>query len=92
MKQKEQTISLRKLQNPAESRSFVRQKFCQTAENCRNVPENPPKSFCEAMHFVWFVQLGRPLPSREFQTPTEEQIEHWKEQARTMGIRVVSYR
>lgn len=30
----------------------------QIAENCRNVPENPPKSFYEAMQFVWFVQIG----------------------------------
>lgn len=39
-----------------------------------------------------YRQLGRPLPSREFQTPTDEQMEHWNEQARAMGIRVVSYR
>lgn len=39
-----------------------------------------------------YRQLGRPLPSRDFQTPTDEQMEHWKEQARAMGIRVVSYR
>lgn len=25
---------------------------------CRNVPANPPKSFHEAIQFVWFVQLG----------------------------------
>lgn len=39
-----------------------------------------------------YRQLGRPLPSRDFQTPTDEQMEHWKEQAREMGIRVASYR
>lgn len=25
---------------------------------CRRVPENPPESFCEAVQFVWFVQIG----------------------------------
>ena len=39
-----------------------------------------------------YRQLGRPLPSREFQTPTDEQMERWKEQARAMGIQVMSYR
>lgn len=28
------------------------------AENCRNVPENPPRSFYEALQFIWFVQIG----------------------------------
>lgn len=27
------------------------------ASNCRNVPENPPRSFYEALQFVWFVHL-----------------------------------
>ncbi|MDD2217553.1 MAG: formate C-acetyltransferase/glycerol dehydratase family glycyl radical enzyme [Eubacteriales bacterium] len=28
------------------------------SEVCRNVPKNPPKSFHEAIQFVWFTQLG----------------------------------
>ncbi len=28
------------------------------AQVCTNVPANPPKSFHEAVQFVWFVQLG----------------------------------
>lgn len=28
------------------------------AANCRYVPENPPRSFYEAMQFLWFVQIG----------------------------------
>lgn len=28
------------------------------AANCRNVPENPPHSFYEALQFIWFVQVG----------------------------------
>lgn len=28
------------------------------AANCRTVPENPPKSFYEAVQFLWFVQIG----------------------------------
>ncbi len=28
------------------------------ASICRRVPENPPESFCEAVQFVWFVQIG----------------------------------
>ncbi len=27
------------------------------AKNCRNVPENPPRSFHEALQLVWFVQV-----------------------------------
>ena len=27
------------------------------ASNCRNVPENPPKGFYEALQFVWFIHL-----------------------------------
>ncbi len=27
------------------------------AENCRNVPGNPPKSFHQALQFVWFIQV-----------------------------------
>ena len=30
----------------------------QIAEICDVVPENPPKSFREAMQFMWFTQLG----------------------------------
>ena len=28
------------------------------AANCRNVPENPPANFYEAIQFLWFVQIG----------------------------------
>lgn len=28
------------------------------AANCRRVPEKPPRSFYEAMQFLWFVQIG----------------------------------
>lgn len=28
------------------------------AANCRYVPEHPPRSFYEAMQFLWFVQIG----------------------------------
>lgn len=28
------------------------------AENCRRVPEYPPRTFYEAMQFVWFTQVG----------------------------------
>ena len=28
------------------------------AANCRYVPENPPRSFYEAVQFLWFVQIG----------------------------------
>ncbi len=31
------------------------------AEICRNVPENPPGTFAEAIQMVWFVQLGEIL-------------------------------
>lgn len=27
------------------------------AKNCRNVPENPPESFQEALQLVWFIQV-----------------------------------
>lgn len=30
----------------------------QIAANCRRVPENPPRTFYEAMQFLWFVQVG----------------------------------
>ena len=30
----------------------------QIAANCNTVPENPPKSFYEAIQFLWFVQVG----------------------------------
>ena len=26
--------------------------------NCRHVPKNPPRTFYEAMQFLWFVQVG----------------------------------
>lgn len=38
--------------------SEIRKKeLLKIAENCRRVPENPPRSFYEALQFVWFVQL-----------------------------------
>ena len=30
----------------------------QIAANCRRVPESPPRTFYEAMQFLWFVQVG----------------------------------
>jgi len=30
----------------------------QIADNCDAVPENPPRSFYEAIQFLWFVQVG----------------------------------
>lgn len=30
----------------------------QIAENCRRVPEYPPRTFYEAMQFIWFTQVG----------------------------------
>lgn len=35
-----------------------KEELLQIAANCRNVPENPPRSFREALQFIWFVQLG----------------------------------
>lgn len=32
--------------------------YLEIAEICMTVPENPPKTFREAIQFVWFVQLG----------------------------------
>lgn len=32
--------------------------FLEIAATCEAVPENPPKSFREAIQFTWFVQLG----------------------------------
>lgn len=38
--------------------SEIRKKeLLKIAENCRRVPGNPPRSFYEALQFVWFVQL-----------------------------------
>ena len=28
------------------------------AENCRHVPANPPRSFHEALQFVWLIQVS----------------------------------
>lgn len=35
-----------------------KEELIQIAENCRHVPEYPPRTFWEAIQFVWFVQLG----------------------------------
>ena len=31
------------------------------ADNCRNVPENPPRTFLEAAQFVWMNHLAQSL-------------------------------
>jgi len=38
-----------------------RKELLDIAEICRNVPENPPETFSEAIQTVWFVQLGEIL-------------------------------
>lgn len=35
-----------------------RQEMLRIAGNCRRVPEYPPRSFYEAMQFIWFTQIG----------------------------------
>lgn len=35
-----------------------RQELLRIAGNCRRVPEYPPRSFYEAMQFIWFTQSG----------------------------------
>ena len=35
-----------------------RQELLRIAGNCRRVPECPPRSFYEAMQFIWFTQIG----------------------------------
>ena len=35
-----------------------RNELREIAEVCRRIPENPPRTFREAIQFVWFVQLG----------------------------------
>lgn len=35
-----------------------RKELEQIAGNCRNVPANPPRTFWEAVQFVWFTQMG----------------------------------
>lgn len=35
-----------------------RQELLRIAGNCRRVPEYPPRSFYEAMQFIWFTQIG----------------------------------
>ncbi len=43
----------------AEEKNETRkQELLQIAANCETVPENPPKTFYEAIQFVWFTQLG----------------------------------
>ena len=44
----------------AEVESVAKRKaeLLEIAEVCSRVPENPPKTFREAIQFVWFVQLG----------------------------------
>ena len=36
----------------------ARQELLRIAGNCRRVPEYPPRSFYEAMQFIWFTQIG----------------------------------
>ena len=40
-----------------ETRQDRREELLKIAESCRNVPANPPRSFYEAVQFVWFIQL-----------------------------------
>ncbi|HCU08329.1 MAG TPA: pyruvate formate-lyase [Clostridiales bacterium] len=35
-----------------------KQELLTIAENCRNVPANPPRNFHEALQFVWFIQVS----------------------------------
>jgi choline trimethylamine-lyase len=42
----------------AEERMGRKQELALIAEVCRRVPSNPPRSFHEAIQFVWFTQLG----------------------------------
>lgn len=35
-----------------------RKELLRIAGNCRRVPEYPPRSFYEAMQFIWFTQIG----------------------------------
>ena len=42
-------------QAEAETNLKRRTELLIVASNCRNVPENPPKGFYEALQFVWFV-------------------------------------
>ncbi|MDR1711734.1 MAG: hypothetical protein LBR58_07775 [Propionibacteriaceae bacterium] len=42
----------------AEADPVRREELRAIAQNCRNVPANPPKTFHEALQFVWFTQLG----------------------------------
>lgn len=35
-----------------------RQELLRIAGNCRRVPEYPPRSFYEAIQFIWFTQIG----------------------------------
>lgn len=39
-----------------------------------------------------YKTLGLPLPSEAFATPTKEQLEHWEDMAKKIGIEVVSYK
>ncbi len=41
-----------------EADSDRKEELLKIAAVCKNVPENPPKSFHEAVQFVWFTQLG----------------------------------
>jgi len=41
----------------SEKNSERKEELLAIAENCRNVPGNPPRSFHEALQLVWFVQV-----------------------------------
>lgn len=41
----------------SEANEVRKKELLQIASNCRNVPENPPADFYEALQFVWFIQL-----------------------------------
>jgi len=40
-----------------ESNPARKAELLQIAENCKNVPANPPNGFHEALQFVWFIQV-----------------------------------
>ncbi|MFX1487209.1 MAG: glycyl radical protein [Promethearchaeota archaeon] len=41
-----------------EKKATRREELLRIADNCKNVPAKPPKTFYEALQFIWFVQLA----------------------------------
>lgn len=61
------------------------------------IHENLPDAGLELLPYHTFGdekyrELQLPLPSRDFNTPSQEQMKRWQEMAEDLGIRVVSYR